>query len=65
MVTQKDDYCVNQTPIHGDVMLGNEILYSPARKMHPFGSLSVPQLSLSLVLVSVNLVFGKKKSISF
>ena len=41
-------------------MLCNEIIHSPTRKQHPFASLSVPQLALSLVLVATDFTHGKE-----
>ena len=46
-------------------MLCNEIIHSPTRKQHPFASLSVPQLALSLVLVATDFTHGKEKFILF
>ena len=41
-------------------MFCNEIIHSPTRKQHPFASLSVPQLALSLVLVATDFTHGKE-----
>ena len=46
-------------------MLCNEIIHSPTRKQHPFASLSVPQLVLSLVLVATDFTHGKENFILF
>jgi len=55
----------NKTPTYGDVLLGQEIIYSPSRKMHPFALIPVPQLLLSLVLVAINFSYGKKRICKF
>ena len=62
---QRNEIIQNQTHTRGDVVLCNEIIHSPTRKQHPFASLSVPQLALSLVLVATDFTHGKEKFILF
>ena len=46
-------------PILGDVMVGKDVIFSPSRKTHPFLSLPIPQLSLSLILLATDYSHGK------
>ena len=46
-------------PILGDVMVGKDVIFSPSRKTHPFLSLPIPQLSLSLMLLATDYSHGK------
>ena len=57
---QRNEIIQNQTHTRGDVVFCNEIIHSPTRKQHPFASLSVPQLALSLVLVATDFTHGKE-----
>ena len=46
-------------PLLGDVMVGKDVIFSPSRKTHPFLSLPIPQLSLSLILLATDYSHGK------
>ena len=40
-------------------MVGKDVIFSPSRKTHPFLSLPIPQLSLSLILLATDYSHGK------
>ena len=62
MSYHKDELCGNQIQMQaqGEGLIRQGTINSPSRKGHPFTTVHIPQLSLSLFLVSINNNYGKK-----